>query len=69
MTEDMLASWRAKYSIPISVEMVVLDPIDRASASPVGCVALDSTILNSNLRLSFPRVIFKFLSFWKTAPT
>lgn len=65
----MLASWEAKYSIPSSVERVVLEPSDRADAFLVRCVALNLAILRAGLRLYFPRVILKFLPFWGITPT
>lgn len=61
-TSDMLAGWRAKYGIPSLVELVVHEPSDCTNAPPVGCVALNSTILNDDLKVSFSRVVRKFLS-------
>lgn len=49
--------------------MVIPDPSDRANTPPLGCVTLNSVILNVGLRLFFPRVIHKFLSSWGIAPT
>lgn len=69
VTGDVLASWRAKYTIPSSVVMIIPEPYDRADTPPEGCVALNSAILQAGLRLPFPRVIRKFLSSKGIAPT
>ncbi|KAL2471556.1 hypothetical protein Adt_39692 [Abeliophyllum distichum] len=57
------------YRIPDDIEFVVPGPDDRADDPPLGTVALNQAILAAGLRLSFPRVVRKFLREWGIAPT
>lgn len=66
---DILANWRAKYSILSTIEMIIPEPSDRADALAMDCVALNSAILQAGLRLLFSRVIRKFHSSWGIALT
>lgn len=66
---DMLMSWPAKYAIPSFVIIIIPEHYDGADALLVGWVTLNSAILRVGLRLSIPKVIHKFLSFWGMAPT
>lgn len=67
--EGSLATIRAKYGIPSTVELVMPSSTDRADNPPVGCVALNGAILSAGLRLPFPKIIRSFLSSWGIAPT
>lgn len=69
VTSDMLVGWRSKYGIPSLVELVVPEPSDRVDVPPIKCVALNSAILSAGLRVSFPRIMRKLISFWDIAPT
>ncbi|KAL2531468.1 hypothetical protein Adt_04819 [Abeliophyllum distichum] len=50
-------------------EFFVLGPNDRADDPPLGCVALNQVVLATGLRLSFPRIVGKFLRYTSQEPT
>ncbi|KAL2455786.1 Plus3 domain-containing protein [Abeliophyllum distichum] len=51
------------------IEFFVPDPNDRADDLPFGCVTLNQAVLATDLRLSFPRIVRKFLREWGIALT
>ncbi|KAL2512023.1 Plus3 domain-containing protein [Abeliophyllum distichum] len=51
------------------IEFFVPGPNDRVDDPPLGCVALNQTVRAAGLRLSFPRMVRKFLREWRIAPT
>ncbi|KAL2504726.1 Plus3 domain-containing protein [Abeliophyllum distichum] len=69
VNEKQLADWHRMYSVPGEIEFIVPGPNDRADDPPLGCVALNQTVLAAGLRLPFPRIVRKFLREWGIAPT
>ncbi|KAL2542871.1 Plus3 domain-containing protein [Abeliophyllum distichum] len=57
------------YRILDDIEFVVPGPDDWADDPPLGCVALNQAVLAAGLRLSFPKIVRKFLREWGIAPT
>lgn len=47
VTNDMLATWRAMYSIPSLVEMIIPNFSDRVNDPSNGCTALNTAILST----------------------
>ncbi|KAL2524639.1 Uncharacterized protein Adt_09693 [Abeliophyllum distichum] len=69
VNEKQLADWHRMYSVPGEIELIVPGPNDRADDPPLGCVALNQAVLAAGLRLSFPKIVRKFLREWGIAPT
>ncbi|KAL2503879.1 Plus3 domain-containing protein [Abeliophyllum distichum] len=67
VNERQLMEWHQMYRIPDDIEFIVPGPNDRADDPPLGCVALNQAVLAARLRLSFPRIVRKFLREWRIA--
>ncbi|KAL2504168.1 Uncharacterized protein Adt_19789 [Abeliophyllum distichum] len=57
------------YRIPDNIEFFIPCPDDRVDEPPLSCVASNQTVLAAGLRLSFPRIVRKFLREWGIALT
>ncbi|KAL2492254.1 Uncharacterized protein Adt_27882 [Abeliophyllum distichum] len=69
VNEKQLRDWHRTYRIPDEIEFFVPGPNDQVDDPSLGCVALNQVVLTTGLRLSFPRIVRKFLYEWGIAPT